>query len=88
MEISTEKTPFHEINRVLPGTMLTITPTGQVTRHRWWDWTSKLSGNNNVTLEEAGEQYAHLFKQAVKQRVNRGQIAAHLSGGMDSSQQF
>ncbi len=85
VELPTDRTPFNEINRVLPGTMLTISPTGQVETHRWWDWTSKLSGNNSVTLEEAGEQYAHLFKQAVKQRVQKGRIAAHLSGGMDSS---
>lgn len=85
MELPTERTPFNEIKRVLPGTMVTITPSGQVETHRWWDWISKLNDNNSVTLEEAGEQYAHLFKQAVKQRVQRGRIAAHLSGGMDSS---
>lgn len=85
VELPTERTPFNEIKRVLPGTMLTISSTGQVESHRWWDWTSSLSGNDSVTLEEAGEQYAQLFKQAVLQRVQRGRIAAHLSGGMDSS---
>ncbi|MBE9189110.1 asparagine synthase [Gloeocapsopsis crepidinum LEGE 06123] len=88
VELPTQRTPFDVIKRVLPGTMLTITSTGQVEKYRWWDWNSKAGSNrnnNSILLEEAGEQYAQLFKQAVKERLHRGQIAAHLSGGMDSS---
>ena len=85
VELPTERTPFNKIKRVLPGTTLTANSNGQVTSHCWWDWTSQLGSHENMTLEEAGEQYASLFKQAVKQRISRGRIAAHLSGGMDSS---
>ncbi|MBE8990359.1 asparagine synthase-related protein [Nostoc sp. LEGE 12450] len=85
VELPIERTPFKQIKRVLPGTTLEMNPTGQVKSHRWWNWTTKLDKNNNITLEEAGEQYANLLRQAVKQRVQRGRIAAHLSGGMDSS---
>ncbi|MBW4684904.1 MAG: hypothetical protein KME40_07340 [Komarekiella atlantica HA4396-MV6] len=84
-ELPTERTPFPQIKRVLPGTTLEMNPIGQVKSHCWWNWKAKLDENNNITLEEAGEQYAELLRQAVKQRVQRGRIAAHLSGGMDSS---
>ncbi|NEO77981.1 asparagine synthase-related protein [Moorena sp. SIO4G3] len=85
VELPTEETAFTGINRVLPGTILTITATGKVESYRWWDWAAKQHHNNSLTLESAGEHYAHLLRQAVKQRMERGQIAAHLSGGMDSS---
>jgi asparagine synthase (glutamine-hydrolysing) len=57
-----------------------------VARHAYWDWASRIGQTKVTTLEEAGDLFAELFRMAVRQRIPKGgSLAAHLSGGMDSS---
>lgn len=85
VELSTEKTAFEGIHRILPGTLLVLTPDGDATKIWSWDWTNQIQPIEKITLEEAGVQFTHLFRQALKERIQEGKIASHLSGGMDSS---
>lgn len=84
-ELPCERTAFESVHRILPGTLLEIDPAGQVSRRRTWDWGSRIEPVVGITLEEAGTRFAQLFRQAVRQRIGRGPVAADLSGGMDSS---
>jgi asparagine synthase (glutamine-hydrolysing) len=84
-ELPCEQTAYNGIQRVLPGTMVALDLTGSVQRHTYWDWVSRIGQSNVATLDEAGEQFAGLLRQAVRERLPDGPVAAHLSGGMDSS---
>ena len=84
-ELPTEQTAFEKIRRILPGTIMTLHPDGLKTLCWRWDWIDKISKLGDMSLEEAGLQFAHLFRQAIKERIQHGRIASHLSGGMDSS---
>lgn len=85
VELPTEQTAFEKIRRILPGTIIILYPNGRQTLHWRWDWMEKISNLGNITSEDVGSQFAELFQQAVKERIQRGKIASHLSGGMDSS---
>src|SRR5205814_2185943 len=62
-----------------------IYPDGRV-RQRWrWDWQAGNRDSSRLTLEQAGEEFNRLFREGIRQRMRNGAIAAHLSGGMDSS---
>jgi asparagine synthase (glutamine-hydrolysing) len=85
-EMPCEQTVFRGIQRIRPGAIVELGPTGQATRHNGWDWVSRIGRTGAATLEEAGEQFGSLLRQAVRQRIPKeGDLAAHLSGGMDSS---
>ncbi|HZW33980.1 MAG TPA: asparagine synthase-related protein, partial [Isosphaeraceae bacterium] len=85
-ELASEETAFQGVQRVRPGTIVELTTTGAVRRHVYWDWDSRIGRTEVATLEEAGAGFAWRLRQAVQQRVpERGHLAAHLSGGMDSS---
>ena len=85
VELPTEQTAFEKIRRILPGTIMALYPDGRKTLSWCWDWMEKISDVGDITLEDAGLQFAQLFRQAVKERIKHGKIASHLSGGMDSS---
>ncbi|MBD2296475.1 asparagine synthase [Anabaena sphaerica FACHB-251] len=85
VELATEKTAFEEIHRILPGNLLVLTPDGRTTKIWSWDWMKQIQPIENITPQEAGLQFLHLFRQAVKQRIQDEKTASHLSGGMDSS---
>ncbi len=85
VELPTEQTAFEKVRRILPGTIMTLYPDGRKTLSWRWDWMAKISNVGDITLDDAGFQFAQLFRQAVKERIQRGKIASHLSGGMDSS---
>jgi asparagine synthase (glutamine-hydrolysing) len=84
-ELPSERTAFEKVRRVLAGTVVEFGPGSQARQQRYWDWESRLQHVVGITQEEAGETVALLFRQAVRQRLRRGPVAAHLSGGMDSS---
>jgi asparagine synthase (glutamine-hydrolysing) len=85
-ELPCEQTVFDGIQRVRPGTIVEFDGIDQVSRHTWWDWPSRIRPNEETTLEAAGEKFASLLRDAVRQRIPRnGRLASHLSGGMDSS---
>ena len=81
----TEACAYTDINRVLPGTIVTFAgPSKRVECYRYWDWLSQIKdpGTNNVA--EMAEQYGNFLQVAVRERI-RGNTLAHLSGGMDST---
>ena len=85
-ELPCEQTAFQGIQRVLPGTIVELGPQGRVTRHAYWDWADRIGRTEAASLEDAGEQFATRLRQAVRERIPaEGSLAAHLSGGMDSS---
>jgi asparagine synthase (glutamine-hydrolysing) len=84
-EVTGERTVFAGVQRVPAGTTVELGADGSVGRHCYWDWASRIEAPSVNTLEEAGERFALLLRQAVRQRVQRGPVTAHLSGGMDSS---
>ncbi len=84
-ELPCERTAFAGVRRLLPGTILELNADGAVQRHRYWDWEARVRPAAVTTVEEAGARFADLFRRAVRERVRRGPVAAHLSGGMDSS---
>jgi asparagine synthase (glutamine-hydrolysing) len=85
-ELPCEATCYERIWRVLPGTIVELDDSGSATRHRYWDWMSKIERSEVSELEEAGERFALLLRESVRQRLPKGgRVAAHLSGGMDSS---
>ncbi len=85
VELPTEQTAFEKIRRILPGTIMALHPDGRKRLSWRWDWIDKITQVEDMTLEDAGFQFAQLFRQAVKERIQQGKIASHLSGGMDSS---
>jgi asparagine synthase (glutamine-hydrolysing) len=85
VELATEKTAFEGIKRILPGTILALHPDGRAQPTWFWDWIGHIPQVENIAPEEAGFQFAQLFRQAIEERIKFGKIASHLSGGMDSS---
>lgn len=84
VELATEQTAYEGIKRILPGTIIALHLDGATILH-CWDWMSRIQMLEDITPEEAGCQFLQLFRQAVKERIQFGKIASHLSGGMDSS---
>lgn len=84
-ELHSEQTAFKGIDRILPGTLVRINPEGQTSKLWTWDWMSQVPDLGDITLKEAGVKFSNLLQQAVKERLEDEIIAAHLSGGMDSS---
>ena len=84
-ELPCERTAFVGARRILAGTIVEFNPDGQVQQERYWDWGSRIQPSPGITREEAAETVALLLRQAVRQRMQHGPVAAHLSGGMDSS---
>lgn len=77
---------FHiGIDRVEPGTRLTVHADGRETVDRWWDFPAP----ERLRLRR-GDDYADLYRETfdrcVRDRLRaRGPVASHLSAGLDSS---
>ncbi len=73
------------IERLVPGTSLTADlGTNRTDVRRFWDWQERADQSGPHDLEAIGARYAGLLRTAVDERV-RGTVAAHVSGGMDST---
>ena len=84
-ELATEQTAFDGVKRLKPGNIIVLYVDGRVSPIWSWDWISRIPDLKNITNEEASLQFVEIFRQAVKERIQFGKIASHLSGGMDSS---
>ena len=84
-ELPSEQTVFQGVQRVMPGTIVRLKADGQLRWTRYWDWASRIECAQDMRLEDVAERFRHLLQQAVVERTRQGRIAAHLSGGMDSS---
>jgi asparagine synthase (glutamine-hydrolysing) len=77
-------TPFREIRRVPPASIVTIGP-DSVNVRRYWDF----DGTRQIRYTQDAEYEEHfleLFRQSVRRRLRSSSpILAELSGGMDSS---
>ena len=81
--IPAPQTPFMEIQKLPPATLLTV-QAGRVSQERYWtlSYTTKLT----VTFEEAAEGFTAHLRDAVRSHlVSDVPLGAFLSGGMDSS---
>ena len=84
VELATEATAFQKIQRILPGTLLELTP-NQTNCLWFWDWDTRIKPVTDITLPEAAAEFKHLLRQSIQQRLQGAKIASHLSGGMDST---
>ncbi|MCB1510441.1 MAG: hypothetical protein KDJ36_06020, partial [Hyphomicrobiaceae bacterium] len=81
----TTETAFRGISRVLPGTMIEVDMrTSSVTENRLWDWSERQDEAVGMSLDDAAARFRELLDASIAERL-RGNVAAHLSGGMDST---
>lgn len=84
-ERASESCAYEGINRVLPGTIVSIDIlTGSAKRHIYWNWLDKVSYPAGDKLEDIAAHYGDLLRTAVRERIS-SPTASHLSGGMDST---
>jgi asparagine synthase (glutamine-hydrolysing) len=84
-ELPCERTAIEGVRRGLPGVVLEIDRDRRVVPHRFWDWGTAVQPGGSIDPEEVGAECRRLLREAVRQRLGRSPVAAHLSGGMDSS---
>lgn len=79
-------TPFENIYELPPGHFMIIKPSGTKIQ-KYWSLDFPIGKNHyKGTLDQAVEEFRDLLKDAVKIRLRADvQVAAYLSGGLDSS---
>jgi asparagine synthase (glutamine-hydrolysing) len=79
-------TPFENIYELPPGHFMVVKPTG-INIQKYWSLEFPVDGNHyRGTLNDAVEEFRDLLKDAVRIRLRADvQVAAYLSGGLDSS---
>jgi asparagine synthase (glutamine-hydrolysing) len=79
-------TPFENIYELPPGHFMVVKPTG-INIQKYWSLEFPVDGNHyKGTLNDAVEEFRDLLKDAVRIRLRADvQVAAYLSGGLDSS---
>ena len=81
----TPETVFNNVFEVPPGHYL-IYESGKLTIKSYWELSFNRQERFAGTIEEAGEEFSSLFKDAIRLRLRSDvQVAAYLSGGLDSS---
>jgi asparagine synthase (glutamine-hydrolysing) len=84
-ELPTEQTALAGARRVLPGSIVEFGQDLPAAVRRWWSWEERIVPLAGIAVDEAGERLAELLRAAVREHLGDGPVAAHLSGGMDSS---
>ncbi|HXR82916.1 MAG TPA: asparagine synthase (glutamine-hydrolyzing) [Hanamia sp.] len=79
-------TPFENIYELPPGHFMIVKPSG-INIQKYWSLDFPVNGNHyRGDLNEAVEEFRDLLKDAVRIRLRADvQVAAYLSGGLDSS---
>jgi asparagine synthase (glutamine-hydrolysing) len=73
------------IERLVPGTRLTIDLAGLgVETGRFWSWQQRANEPESDDPEQISARYSGLLRSSVEERA-QGTVAAHISGGMDST---
>jgi asparagine synthase (glutamine-hydrolysing) len=76
---------FSDISRLAPGSLLQVAPDG-IRSEIFWKLGPELAGSRRCSPQEAAEELSALLTEAVHCRLPKyGPVAAHLSGGLDSS---
>lgn len=84
-ESADRRTAYQGVQRVLPGSIVVLHPaTDKVEQRRYWNWLDRRLDPGTDDVEELGEKYLALLRDAVRTRL-RGRVASHVSGGMDST---
>jgi asparagine synthase (glutamine-hydrolysing) len=83
-EVPSEQCVYQGIQRVLPGSLVEAQPGKAVRRRAYWSWLERRIDPGTNRLEELAAAVEDRLRQAVRQQV-RGSVAAHVSGGMDST---
>jgi asparagine synthase (glutamine-hydrolysing) len=78
------RTLFRGVHKLLPGHLL-VMENNRVEIHRYWDVVFG-EGERGIDLDDAAEEFRHLFDEAVRLHlVSDVPVGALLSGGIDSS---
>ena len=81
-----ETSLFTGVERLAPGGWLRIGGDGRIARGWHWRPDVTSAGRRRVTPEDAAAELSALVRRAVRHRLPAtGPVAAHLSGGVDSS---
>ena len=79
------ETVFEGMHRVRAGEMLSLRCDGSADRLDAWDWKNQVESVEDLTFQEAADEFKRRLSAAVLERSAAGRVGAHLSGGMDSS---
>jgi asparagine synthase (glutamine-hydrolysing) len=84
-----EITPFHNVNKVLPGFRITFTPhNNKLVKHRWWRLIEELPEVSTMQKKQA-EKINELLYDACRLSMRSDvPLGICLSGGLDSSSVF
>jgi asparagine synthase (glutamine-hydrolysing) len=78
-------TAFRGVARLRGGERLTMTAgTRGAGLSRFWNWAEQVEQPVSSQLEDVAAEYRERLARAVRERLH-GRVAAHVSGGMDSS---
>ena len=85
---SDTRTLFHAVHKLPPGNTLTVERSradgwGQRLERYWFPEHAPVA--SPASDEACIEQFLHLYRQAVRDRLRGGPVGTHLSGGLDSS---
>jgi len=80
--IPSPRTAFEGVNR-LPAGHCAIHTNGELKVAAYW--TPEFAEDTRLTLQDAGEEFRGLLRDAVRRRLNGERGACYLSGGTDSS---
>lgn len=83
-ELNDERCAYEHVHRVLAGTRIEVRPGGSVQAARWWNWLDRVEPPPSLRLEDLAQHFRALLEESIRQR-RVGRVAAHLSGGMDST---
>lgn len=84
-ELPLEQTALEPCRRIRPGSVQKLYLNGAFELLWEWDWLKQAPDLKGITLPEAAEAMTQRLQAAIQQRLHRGTVVAHLSGGMDSS---
>ena len=82
--VPSPRTMLRHVTKLEPGTMLTWTPSGAVTRERYWQL--DFEPKHRLSYEQALEEFEQRSLEAVRARlISDVPLGLFLSGGVDSS---
>jgi asparagine synthase (glutamine-hydrolysing) len=82
--VAGENTLFKNIQKVIPGHVLTIYADGKSTHEKWWSLKDEIQNHEHIAKPE--EWFTELFDESVRLRmVSDVPVGVFLSAGLDSS---
>lgn len=82
--VAGENTLYVNVNKVLPGTCMTLHESGKIETVKWWDLKTEIQ--NQTEIKNPVEWFKDTFEDSVRLRmVSDVPVGVLLSGGLDSS---